>query len=65
MKTRFDLTLTLRIAKDSAGNDKFTEKAIKLELINHRAEMQVANNSYFIVWLHNKQIMAEVENINW
>jgi len=64
MKTRFDITLSLRIAKDEAGNDKFTQDFIKEELILGNAKISKGDSCSFITWTKNtNQIMAEIEFI--
>lgn len=64
MKTRFDLCLRLRIAKDISQNDKFTKEFIINELLNGNAKLFTnKNNTTFVLWLkNNNQVMAQVEN---
>jgi hypothetical protein len=65
MKTRFNLNLSLRIANDETGKDKFTKEFIIDELLQGHAKYHTNDrNTTFVVWLkNNNQIMAEVEDI--
>lgn len=65
MKTRFDITLKLRIALDGCGKDKFTKDFILSEIRSGDAVIQRGDLCNFIVWTkNNNQIMAEVEKIH-
>jgi hypothetical protein len=61
-KTRFSLVLNLRIARDSASGDKFTEEFVIEEIMNGNA---IISRGKFILWTkNNNQVMAEIESIN-
>lgn len=62
LKTRFSLTLNLRIARDSGSGDKFTEEFVIEEIMNGNA---IISQGKFILWTkNNNQVMAEIESIN-
>ena len=61
METIFNVTLKVRIAKDTCDKDKFTKKFILDEMKNGNATIDKGSFSNFIVWKKNtNQIMAEV-----
>lgn len=65
MKTVFDVTLKLRIAKDECQRDKFTKEFILEEMRAGNAILSKGSFSNFIVWKkNNNQVMAQVNGMD-